>query len=71
MAGVNERTPVLMCRLSERWTGNGRRAANMRAWSKEFWQKQTDILGAAKGVKNEFGVRECRLADTGPKWTKP
>ena len=34
----------------------------MRAWSKEFLQKQVDILDAAKCVKNEFGVRECRLA---------
>jgi hypothetical protein len=37
-------------------------AAKMRAWSKEFLQKQVDILDAAKCVKNEFGVRECRLA---------
>jgi hypothetical protein len=35
---------------------------NMRVWSKEFWQKQTDIWDSAKCVKNELGVRECRLA---------
>ncbi|MGY8706368.1 hypothetical protein RAD16_11575 [Bradyrhizobium sp. 18BD] len=45
--------------------------ADMRAWSKDFSQKQTDIFGTAKCVKNEFGVRECRLTGTGPEWTKP
>lgn len=45
--------------------------ANMRVWSKEFLQKQMDISRAAKCVKNEFGVRECRLTGTGPEWTKP
>jgi hypothetical protein len=35
--------------------------ANMRAWSKEFLQKQTDIWDTAKCVTNEFGVRECHL----------
>jgi len=47
--------------------------ANMRAWSKEFSQKQMDIFATAKCVKNEFGVRECRLAGTGtgPEGTKP
>ena len=45
--------------------------ANMRAWSKGFWQKQIDTSSAAKCVKNEFGVDECRLAGTGPEWTKP
>jgi hypothetical protein len=37
-------------------------AANMRAWSKEFLQKQNDIWDTAKCVTNKFGVRECRLA---------
>ena len=36
-------------------------AANIRAWSKEFWQKQVNILDAAKCVKNEFGTRVCRV----------
>jgi hypothetical protein len=36
--------------------------ANTRAWSKEFLQKQMDVLDTAKCVTNEFGVRECRLA---------
>jgi hypothetical protein len=36
--------------------------ADMRVWSKEFSQKQIDIWGTAKCVKNELGVRECRLA---------
>lgn len=45
--------------------------ANMRAWSKEFWQKQMDISSTAKCLNNEFGVRECRLSGTGPEWTKP
>lgn len=36
--------------------------ANMRAWSKEFLQKQTDIWDTAKCVTNELGPRECRLA---------
>ncbi len=36
--------------------------ANMRAWSKEFLQKQTDIWDTAKCVINELGLRECRLA---------
>ena len=35
--------------------------ANMRAWSKEFLQKQMDILDTAKCVTNEFGVRECHV----------
>jgi len=45
--------------------------SDARAWSKEFSQKQIDIFNAAKCVKNEFGVRECRLTGTGPEWTKP
>lgn len=45
--------------------------ADMRAWSKEFAQKQAAILSTAKCVKNEFGARECRLTGTGPEWTKP
>ncbi|WLA51592.1 MULTISPECIES: hypothetical protein [Bradyrhizobium] len=45
--------------------------ADMRAWSKEFAQKQGTIFSTAKCMKNEFGVRECRLAGTGPEWTKP
>ena len=45
--------------------------ADMRAWSKAFAQKQAAIFGTAKCLKNEFGVRECRLAGTGPEWTKP
>lgn len=36
--------------------------ANMRAWSREFSQKQINIWNTAKCVTNEFGVRECRLA---------
>jgi hypothetical protein len=36
--------------------------ANMRAWSKEFLQKQMDIWDTAKCVTNEFRVRECHLA---------
>ena len=45
--------------------------ADMRAWSKEFSRKQMDIFSTAKCVKNEFGVRECRLTGTGSEWTKP
>lgn len=45
--------------------------ANMRAWSKEFSRKQMEIFSTAKCLKNEFGVRECRLTGTGPQWTKP
>jgi hypothetical protein len=36
--------------------------ANTRTWSKEFLQKQMDILDIVKCVTNEFGIRECRLA---------
>jgi hypothetical protein len=36
--------------------------ANMRAWSKEFWQKQKDIWDTVKCVTNELGLRECSLA---------
>jgi hypothetical protein len=36
--------------------------ANLRAQSREFLKKQTDLWDTAKCVKNEFGVRECRLA---------
>jgi hypothetical protein len=37
------------------------RGANVRAWSKEFLQKQMAFSDAAKCVKNEFGLRECKL----------
>jgi len=36
--------------------------AKMRAWSKEFRQKQMDIWNTATCVTNGFGVRECHLA---------
>jgi hypothetical protein len=45
--------------------------ANIRDWSKDFFAKQMAISSAAKCVKNEFEVRECRLTGTGPEWTKP
>ncbi|WP_257170369.1 hypothetical protein [Bradyrhizobium sp. SRS-191] len=35
--------------------------AKVLAWSKDFAQKQMDLLNSAVCVKNEYGFRECRL----------
>jgi hypothetical protein len=36
--------------------------AKLRGRSKEFLQKQTDLLDTAKCVTNELGLEECRVA---------
>ncbi|MGJ4927145.1 hypothetical protein ACQR1I_03990 [Bradyrhizobium sp. HKCCYLS2038] len=42
----------------------------MLAWSKDFAQKQRDLLNNAICVENEYGFRECHLAGAGSDSTK-